>query len=668
MGRKTSARVALLGLIASVLVPAGPSAAATADEPSITFVGGGYGHGIGMSQYGALGRAEAGHTYDQILGFYYDGTVLTDVEAFGDGITDFSEEGDDIDVLLSVRTQVAVSTPLDQVGAWELEVTAGGVPIGTITQPLDAHWDTANGRWIAVSGDDDICYDVSACVGAPLELAMSGDERVVLEQYANGPNIGKYRGGKIILHPAAVNGPKGTAPARCGGPSSFCVIHGDLDLQEYLYGVSEIPFSWHEEALKAQVIAARSYAVSRVLARNASSWPDPFDLYDSVSDQKYSGWDEENYPGGWIDCADGTTWCNAVDATEDLIVDYQGEVAETFYSASNGGATAEPPDVWAGGTTRPYLLAKDDPFDSGDHNPNYSIRERTYTIAQVSEWLNDYTPPSPIPPDQLHVGTVQSILIDAPPSGRVSFAPITIIGSDKTVTVTGRVSGGQIIDDGPYGFRFYAAIKEGCEATPGCDPLISTNFKIASFFDVHPNRYFYGPVTWMAGANITTGVSPTLFAPDGPVTRQQLATFLWRFGDRPSGVLPGPFEDVTIGAYYEEAVAWMAETGITTGTTPTMFSPGHTVTRSEAATFLWRFAGSPDPTVANTFDDVEDGRYYTNAVRWMVEWEITTGTSPVTFAPKDPLTRGQIATFMWRLAGKPDAFNPNSALPSSMRT
>ncbi|NCG22975.1 MAG: hypothetical protein GWP47_02445, partial [Actinobacteria bacterium] len=51
-----------------------------------------------------------------------------------------------------------------------------------------------------------------------------------------------------------------------------------------------------------------------------------------------------------------------------------------------------------------------------------------------------------------------------------------------------------------------------------------------------------------------------------------------------------------------------------------------------------------------------------------VQWEITTGTSPVTFAPKDPLTRGQIATFMWRLAGKPDAFNPNSALPSSMRT
>ena len=645
-----------------------PASATDSAEQSITFVGGGYGHGIGMSQYGALGRSEAGHTYDQILSFYYDGTVLSDVEAFGDGTTDFAEGADDIDVLLSVRTQVAVSTPLEQVGSWELEVTAGGQPVGTITSPLDATWDSGAGRWIAMNADRDLCDGISACENAPLELAMSGEEHVVLEQWANGPNIGKYRGGKIILHPAAVNGPKGTLPIRCGGGNSFCVIHGDLDLQEYLYGVSEIPFSWPEEALKAQVVAARSYAVSRVLARNASSWPEPFDLYDSVSDQKYSGWDEDNYPGGWTDCADGTTWCAAVDATDDLIVDYEGEVAETFYSASNGGATAEPPDVWAGGTTRPYLLAKEDLFDSGDHNPNYSIRERTYTISQVSAWLNSYTPPSPIPSDQLHVGTVQSILIDGPPSGRVSFAPITIVGSDKTVTVTGRVSGGQIIDDGPYGFRFYAAIKEGCQATPGCDPLISTNFKIASFFDVHPDQYFYEPVTWMAGSNITTGVSPTLFAPDDYVTRGQLATFLWRFKDRPSSALPSPFVDVAIDAFYAMSVAWMAETGITTGTTASTFSPNGFVTRGQAAAFLWRFAGSPDSTVVNTFDDVENGRYYTNAVRWMVQWEITTGTSPITFDPEDSLTRGQIATFLWRLAGQPDAFHPDSTLPSFMRT
>jgi len=668
MRRKTFARVALLAVIASVLSPL-PASAAETPEPSITFVGGGFGHGIGMSQYGALGRAEAGDFFDEILTFYYDGTVLSDVDTFDDATTDFGP-ADDIDVLVSVRTQVAVSTPLDQVGAWELEVTAGGVPIGTITEPLDATWDAGTGRWFAISNEEDLCAgaNAAACTNAPLELAMSEDERVVLEQYANGPNIGKYRGGKIILHPSSVAGPKGTMPARCGGTNSFCVIHGDLDLQEYLYGVSEVPFSWHEEALKAQVVAARSYAVSRVLARNASSWPDPFDLYDSVSDQKYAGWDEESYPGGWVECADGTTWCAAVDATDNLIVDYQGEVAETFYSASNGGATAEPPDVWAGGTTRPYLVAKDDPFDSGDHNPSYSIRERIYTVAQVSDWLNAYTPPSPIPADQLHVGTVESIEIDAPPSGRVSFAPVTIVGSDKTVTVTGRVSGGKIVDDGPYGFRFYTAIKEGCEATPGCDPLISTNFSIASFFDVFTSDYYYRPVSWMAAAGITTGTSPNLFSPERAISRAELATFLHRFADLPPAVLPGPFADVDIGVFYEEAVAWMAETKITTGTTATTFSPTDTVTRGQAAAFLWRFVGSPAPTVDNIFEDVEPERYYTDAVRWMVEWDITTGTSPTTFAPDDPLTRAQIATFLWRLAGQPSAFHPKVLLPSSMRS
>ncbi len=656
--------MALLGLMASLLAPL--PAGAGEVEPSITFVGGGFGHGIGMSQYGALGRAEAGHLHEEILGFYYEGTVLSSVDGFDDTTTDFGLD-DDIDVLVSVRTKVAVSTPREQVGSWELDVTADGQPVATITEPLEATWDSNSNRWSAISNGSDICSDVDACANSSLELAMSGDEYVVLEQQIDGNNIGKYRGGKIILHPATVNGPKGTQPARCGGTSSFCVIHGDLDLQEYLYGVSEVPFSWHEEALMAQAVAARSYAVSRVLARNASSWPDPFDLYDSVSDQKYVGWDEENYPGGWVEC-DGTTWCAAVDATDNLIVDYQGEVAETFYSASNGGATAEPPDVWAGGTTRPYLQAKADPFDSGDHNPSYSVRERVYTVAQVSEWLNSYTPPYPVPPDQLRVGTVQSITIDAPPSGRVSFAPVTIAGSAKTVTVTGRVSGGQIVDDGPYGFRFYTAIKEGCEATPGCDPLISTNFKIAGFFDVHFDDFFYEAVSWMSSERITTGTGPNIFSPNRSITRAETATFLWRFADKPPAVLPGPFDDVAIGSFYEEAVAWMSAERITTGKTATTFSPTDTVTRGQIATFLWRFAGSPESVAEHNFEDVGSDRYYSDAVRWMVEWDITTGTAHDRFSPDDPLNRGQIATFMWRLNRTPDAFHPNIVLPSSMRT
>jgi S-layer family protein len=150
-------------------------------------------------------------------------------------------------------------------------------------------------------------------------------------------------------------------------------------------------------------------------------------------------------------------------------------------------------------------------------------------------------------------------------------------------------------------------------------------------------------------------------------SRGQLATFLWRFADRPEPAGTSQFEDVVEGSFYEDAVAWMEEVEITTGTSPTEFSPEGTVTRAQAATFLWRFAGSRPSSTPISFVDVDDGRFFTEPVRWMLEWEITTGTSPTTFSPDELLTRAQIATFLWRLAGTPGAFADGVTLPPSMR-
>ncbi|MEO0492817.1 MAG: S8 family serine peptidase [Actinomycetota bacterium] len=113
------------------------------------------------------------------------------------------------------------------------------------------------------------------------------------------------------------------------------------------------------------------------------------------------------------------------------------------------------------------------------------------------------------------------------------------------------------------------------------------------------------------------------------------------------------FVDVNPGAFYERGVEWMVAEEITTGTSPTTFSPGAAVSRGQLATFLYRYAGSPSVNATTGFTDVSAGAYYADAVAWMVAEGITTGTSPTTFSPNAGVTRGQLATFLWRLAGEP---------------
>jgi peptidoglycan hydrolase-like amidase len=643
----------VVATLVAVLALGSPAAASDDSEPTITFFGGGWGHGIGLSQYGAYGRAVAGHSYEEILAHYYAGTTLRPIDDF---------LADQVKVRVDVRSSIAVSTPLSQVGSWEVEVFAGATAIGTSTRPITAAWNGS--RWTATFTDPgtgvttDLCDGKAACAGSALAIALGPSERVVLEQFENGPNLGEYRSGRIVLHPASVATAKGM-PGRCGSGTSFCVVH-DVGFDEYIYGIQEVPTSWPAAAMAAQAVAARSYAASRITARNASSgWREPFDVYEDTNDQVYTGFARSGACGGW---------CAAVDSTNRNVVTYGGAVAETFYSSSNGGYSAEPQDVWAGGSPRPYLRATPDEFDGNSANPN-AARVYEYSVADVSRWLNSYS--DPITGDQLHVGTVGSIEIEAPPSGRVTYASVVIHGTAKSTSVEGRVVNGSVVG-GPYGFRFYSALREGClaDGRPQNECLKSTNFTVQSvnpFVDVGYDDYFYLPVQWMTAEGITKGVAPAVFGPQQTNNRAQLATFLWRFAGEPAPAAPSGFRDVQAGSFYEDAVAWMKESGITTGTSPTLFSPNGTVTRAQAAAFLWRFAGEPASDQPIAFTDVRDGTYYTEAVRWMVEFGITTGTTATTFAPNEVLTRGQIATFLWRLADAPDAFADDVDLPDAMR-
>ena len=167
--------------------------------------------------------------------------------------------------------------------------------------------------------------------------------------------------------------------------------------------------------------------------------------------------------------------------------------------------------------------------------------------------------------------------------------------------------------------------------------------------DVSKDSYYYDAVQWASDKGITNGVSDGVFAPDWVCTRGQIVTFLWRSVGSPAPkTAEMPFADVAEDAYYAQAVLWAVENGITKGTSETTFSPDQTCTRAHAVAFLYRLAGSPAVT-GSSFQDVTADAYYNAAVAWAVQQGITNGTSETTFSPDETCTRAQIVTFLYRM-------------------
>ena len=169
------------------------------------------------------------------------------------------------------------------------------------------------------------------------------------------------------------------------------------------------------------------------------------------------------------------------------------------------------------------------------------------------------------------------------------------------------------------------------------------------FVDVATGSYYEDAVDWAVENGITQGTDDTHFSPDGICTRAQAVTFLWRAAGSPAPrSRTVPFTDVPAGSYYYDAVLWAVENGITEGTSDTTFSPNMTCTRAQIVAFLWRSEKSPAAGTANPFADVKSTAYYADAVLWAVKENITRGTTNTTFSPDADCTRSQIVTFLWR--------------------
>lgn len=189
-------------------------------------------------------------------------------------------------------------------------------------------------------------------------------------------------------------------------------------------------------------------------------------------------------------------------------------------------------------------------------------------------------------------------------------------------------------------------VDDGTDYIPG---VIDGNSGSFNFHDVSRFDYFYDAVKWAAENGIASGTGLYTFSPDAVCTRAQTVTFLWRAAGSP---MPRyrtcAFTDVDSRDYYYNAVLWAVEQGITTGLTATTFGPDVTVSRGQVATFLYRAASASKPNTFNPFTDVKTTAYNYDAILWAYDNRITTGTSDTTFSPDASCTRAQIVTFLYR--------------------
>jgi SpoIID/LytB domain protein len=328
-----------VAFIAAVLV-FGSVTPALGDD-GITIDGGGWGHGIGMPQYGAKEMAETGSDAYEIVQYFYTGTTIRQV-----GTGSLVGHADPLRIGVAQNSQ---SIAFDAVGG----------PL-TLCMSTDCSLVALPGdglNWSIKSTGAGNCqfYNGSAPVGVagPCQAQITWGNQPSVRVAV--PSLGRtFARGKIL----AVSAPNGR----------FHLIV-ELGLEEYLYGLGEMPSSWHFEALKAQALAGRSYALYKAwVYRTLSSNQPRLDacgchLYASTYDQKYIGWakEAEGTNGSW-----GTVWRSAVDATAGEAITHSyslGRSIQAYYHSSTGGATENNNDVW-GGSSIPYLRSVSDPGPS----------------------------------------------------------------------------------------------------------------------------------------------------------------------------------------------------------------------------------------------------------------------------------------------------------------
>jgi SpoIID/LytB domain protein len=367
-----STKSALVVALATVILGGSVSAAQGSDAVQVpagfTIVGSGFGHGAGMSQYGAQGMGLDGYTASQILTHYYSGTTVDPVVLPSTNI----RVG-----ILQDRAFVAVRgelVPGALTGGAFNVVIDSGTPI-PVAPGAAASFATVNGLTEVSSN--------GAVLGAGAKVTLD---------WVNADTVMHVKSGIDAASTVSALGTASCAPNACSSRYRYgtlelasglyddavadLVVVNTLRLSdEYLYGLGEVPSSWTDAAMQAQAIAGRSYAVKKTATRSGCACQ----IYATTLDQAFVGYSKEIATSGdrWVAAVNATI----VDPTTAYVVQYNGSIISTYYSSSTGGKSQPTSEVW--GSAFPYLVSVDDRW-SQDPRVNNSNSAWTDTIDQAT--------------------------------------------------------------------------------------------------------------------------------------------------------------------------------------------------------------------------------------------------------------------------------------------
>ena len=577
----------------------------TRPNPNVVIHGSGWGHGVGMSQYGAYAQSRAGWSAQRILGYYYPGVNVPEQSMPGK-------------IRVGLHTGMQVSEVVATDGPVPWKTCDNGNCTTQITQPEGSAWRlsrTSTGAFKLTSNGNRKWRGGAGKVILAAFNSKATSDGTVVRAYHPVHGTRSYKWGKLEY--------------RARGDNAMYMVLDIPSVDLYLRGLGEMPSGWGGNggmaALRAQVIAARTYAVKAHRGNGGLNSSCFCSLGATPLHQAYAGYNKELETGAQY-------WVQAVKDTPRRVITYGGDLIGSFYSSSHGGRSENVEHSYAYGSTPiPYLRSVADPW---------SLRAPGNPFSAWSTQVSNSSFANFVGSGMAQVRRVQ--VASRTPGGTPIRLAVTGRGAtSKTLAVSraGSNSKGIVGIDLKQSFGYSGA-------TYSQSTLLSQQVRrigLAPFTDDDALRREY-EIVFASAARLIKPRSSTRFAPSGNVSRADIAYALYRTLQIPS--TGKDFYDDDDGMYQEGAINALANAGIVGGYRDRRFGPKEAVNRAQAATFFRRSLGLRKATT-DYFSDDNSSAHEAN-INAMRRKGLMFGCARGKFCPSRLLPRDALAELLYR--------------------